>query len=110
MANWKHQKEHSLKWSFLRHRNKFLLLTRHDKVEVTYRTVIFMQGGGIVRFFHHTHECYIVAKGSFAGKFASEVHMPLEDRSSQVRPTLSRSLSLDSTSDKEFYDDNGKYY
>ena len=31
-----------------------------------------MQGGGTVRFFHRTHECYIVAEGSFAGRFASE--------------------------------------
>ena len=30
-----------------------------------------MQGGGIVRFFHRTHECYIIAEGSFAGRFAS---------------------------------------
>ena len=30
-----------------------------------------LQGGGIVRFFHRTHECYIVAEGSFAGRFAS---------------------------------------
>ena len=30
-----------------------------------------MQGGGIVRFFHRKHECYIVAEGSFAGRFAT---------------------------------------
>ena len=33
--------------------------------------LLFLQGGGIVRFFHRTHECYIVAEGSFAGTFAS---------------------------------------
>ena len=32
---------------------------------------LFLQGGGTVRFFHRTHECYIVAEGSFAGRFAS---------------------------------------
>ena len=29
------------------------------------------QGGGVVRFFHRKHECYIVAEGSFAGKSAT---------------------------------------
>ena len=29
-----------------------------------------MQASGIVRFFHRKHHCYVVAKGSFAGKYA----------------------------------------
>ncbi len=28
-----------------------------------------MQASGVVRFFHGKHQCYVVGKGSFAGRF-----------------------------------------
>lgn len=52
----------------------------------------YVQGTSILRFFHHKHQCYIVAEGSFAGKYGT-----LPDLSDTESSTLSQSaLNLDS--------------
>ena len=73
----------------------------------TFRVVFcFIQGGGIVRFFHRTHECYIVAEGSFAGKFASKQAIAdLVESHSHIPPGPESSLTLRGDTETEFSTD-----
>ena len=63
-----------------------------------------LQGGGIVRFFHRTHECYIVAEGSFAGSFSSveAIKDLVESRSHKVDPEPESSLFMRADTESEF--------
>ena len=54
-----------------------------------------MQASGIVRFFHRKHHCYVVAKGSFAGRYAC---LPeIDDWGNSIDGQPSTLSSLEST-------------
>ena len=65
-----------------------------------------MQGGGIVRFFHRKHECYIVAEGSFAGRFATldsipELVVSREANETSLDPSNTNSANINTRSEEE---------
>lgn len=68
-----------------------------NEVSLQYQSsLLILQGGGTVRFFHRTHECYIVAEGSFAGRFASiKVIEGLKTKSHDERGESSPSITKD---------------
>ena len=69
-------------------------------------SLFILQGGGIVRFFHRTHECYILAEGSFAGRFASrEAIKDLAAKSHGERKELSLSIRQTEFSGAAAYQD-----
>jgi hypothetical protein len=69
-------------------------------------SLFISQGGGIVRFFHRTHECYIVSEGSFAGRFASiEAIKDLAVKNRGEREELSSSISQTEFSNGAAYQD-----
>ena len=72
-------------------------------------SVLILQGGGTVRFFHRTHECYIVAEGSFAGRFTSiEVIKDLTtknpDESGGSSPSIAKDVQTEFSSDATYQD------
>ena len=69
-------------------------------------SLLILQGGGIIRLFHRTHECYIVAEGSFAGRFAS-IETNLVQNCHERRglsPSISRDIQTEFSGDVSYQD------